>query len=81
MNDATLQGFRQMADAMGCGKNKDWAICIRRNGRLLVQAFGYSQADAERCAKYYKGGEAVHESVVLNERPIAERMGLTKEGK
>lgn len=73
MNDATLQHFRNLADAMGCGQNKDWTICVRHtmtdgSERLLVKAFGYTKERAEDGAKYYRGGIAVHESELLKSK-------------
>lgn len=67
MNDATLNQFRAIADAMNVAK-QDWTICRRINGRLFVQAFGYTQERAERGAKNYKDGVAVHESEIKGTR-------------
>jgi hypothetical protein len=67
MTNATLQAFREIADSMNLQK-KDWAICRRINGRLFVQAFGYTRERAEQGAKYYDGGVAVHESQVLQRK-------------
>lgn len=70
MNDATLNGFRQIADAMGCGQDKTWAIVTEQTTtsgekKAFVKAFGYTRKGAEGAAIFYQGGRAVREQAVL----------------
>ena len=78
MNDATLNEFRQIADAMGCGKDKTWTICRRYldhsgHEQFSIVAFGYGKEEAERCAKYYKGGFAQQEADAMRDFDIRKR--------
>ena len=51
MNDVTLAGFRQLADAM-LGDERNWQL---RGEHLSQQMFGITQERAEKYAAQYGG--------------------------
>ena len=70
MNDATLQSFRDIAEAMGCGQDKTWAICRRyldTSGHEVfgIVQFGCTKEQAEKYATYYKGGLVMPEKEAM----------------
>ena len=72
MNDAVLNNFQMIADAMIGDQDTSWAVCARKDiggvEFVSVIAFGYTRDRAERAAKCYAGGFAAKTDDVLKSR-------------
>jgi hypothetical protein len=70
MNDATLQYFRDLADAMAPATTepRTWAVCrelVADAEQYEVVRFNCTEAEATKWATYYAGGFAALEAEVM----------------
>lgn len=66
MNDATLQHFRDLADAMGCNQPRYTVLQLSQfTGKESPVVFGLTREKAENAAKFYERSRVVTDEEAL----------------